>query len=181
MKKVFLTSVVAMMSVVASAQMWMGGAVGFGIEDPDVGDKITTVTIAPEVGYTLNEKWDIAAAFNYSYEKQGDIKNTGWAIEPYARYTFAEVGIAKFFVEGAVAYGSEEETMVDVNTGKTTKADGWQFSIGVRPGIKVDVNDNLAVVTKLGLLGYKHVNDIGKEFGFNVNANAISLGLVWKF
>jgi hypothetical protein len=113
MKKVFLTSVVAMMSFVASAQMWMGGAVGFGIEDPDVGDKITTVTIAPEVGYTLNEKWDIAAAFNYSYEKQGDIKNTGWAIEPYARYTFAEVGIAKFFIEGAVAYGSEEETMVD--------------------------------------------------------------------
>ena len=181
MKKVFLATIVAMGSLVANAQMWVGGAVGFNIEDPDVGDKITSITIAPEIGYSLNEKWDLAAAFNFSHEKQGKIKDWGWTIEPYARYTFAEVGIAKFFVEGAVAYGSEEKTIVNELTGKTSTADGWQFVVGVRPGIKVDVNDNLAVVTKLGILGYKYVNDIGKEFGANVNANALSLGLIWKF
>lgn len=175
MKKVFLVAAVAMMSFAASAQVWVGGNLGFAVNEPEVGEKTTSYTIAPEVGYSLNEKWDIAAALNYSHSKQGDLKNTSWAIEPYARYTFAESGIVKFFVEGGFGYGNVETENAGV------KVDGSQLYVGVRPGIKVDVNDNLAVVTKLGFLGYEDVEDTRTSFGFNVGSNDLSLGLVWKF
>ena len=175
MKKVFLAAAVAMMSFAASAQVWVGGNVGFAVEEPEGGEKITSYTIAPEVGYTLNEKWDIAAAFNYSHAKQDADKTTSWSIEPYARYTFAESGIVKFFVEGGFGYGNVEEESAGY------KADGSKLYVGVRPGIKVDVNDNLAVVTKLGFLGYEDVEDQYSAFGFNVGGNDLSLGIVWKF
>ena len=72
MKKVLLSAVVVMMSFVASAQVWMGGSLGLDFTSAD-DEVMTTFSFAPEVGYTLSDKWDIAIALNESFVVYDDI------------------------------------------------------------------------------------------------------------
>ena len=61
--------VVAMTTMAANAQFWVVGSLGlnfFKAED-SFSDVITQVKIAPELGYKLNNKWELAAAFNESF------------------------------------------------------------------------------------------------------------------
>ena len=132
-----------------------------------------TFTISPEVGYTLDEKWDLGLAINANFKSVEDGDNSeAFSVEPYARYTFAKAGIASFFVDGGFYVGtSNMETGDDVMT----------WGVGVRPGVKVALADNVSLVTKLGWLGYKDVEDTYSKLGFNVNNNALSFGLYWNF
>ncbi len=179
MKKVFLATVVALMSFAASAQVWMGGSIGLDFTKPDFdGAKtLTTFTLAPEVGYTLNDKWDIAIALNESFiSYDGDFANS-ISVEPYARYTFAKSGIASFFVDGGFGVGSTE---FDSN-GTVLSDSETQFYIGLRPGVKVELSEKVGIVAKLGFLGYQQVEDSYSSFGFNVNNNSLTFGMYWNF
>ena len=78
MKKVFLAAVLAVSSLAASAQIWVGGSLGLGISEPEEGESTTAIAIAPEVGYTLNEKWDVAVAVNFDFAScDGETANAG--------------------------------------------------------------------------------------------------------
>ena len=114
MKKIILTALVAVASLSANAQVWLGGSLGFGHENVKDTSKETTFTIAPEVGYKLNDNWDIAIGLgfgfeNYDPEKGVQIKTTSISVNPYARYTFAKAGIASFFVDGGFNVGHVKE------------------------------------------------------------------------
>lgn len=173
MKKILVAAVVAFSSLAANAQIWMGGSLGFDYTDNDNSKAVTTFTISPEVGYTLDEKWDLGLAINANFKSVEDGDNSeAFTVEPYARYTFAKAGIASFFVDGGFYVGtSNMETDDDVMT----------WGVGVRPGVKVALADNVSLVTKLGWLGYKDVEDTYSKLGFNVNNNALSFGLYWNF
>lgn len=179
MKKVILSAAVALMSFAASAQVWVGGSLGLQITDPDYeGSKsITTFTISPEVGYTLNDNWDIAIAINESYASQDGESANSISVEPYARYTFAKSGIASFFIDGGVGFGSTEIS----NDGDWLDKSQTQWYIGVRPGLKLTISDNIGLVTKLGFLGYQKVEDAYSSFGFNINNSALTFGMYWSF
>ena len=176
MKKILVAAVVAFSSLAANAQIWMGGSLGFDYTDNDNSKAVTTFTISPEVGYTLDEKWDLGLAINANFKcvEDGDNTNT-FSVEPYARYTFAKAGIASFFVDGGFYVGSTN----DANGVKMDDVMTW--GVGVRPGVKVALADNVSLVTKLGWLGYKDVEDTYSKLGFNVNNNALSFGLYWNF
>lgn len=62
MKKIVLTALVAVCALTANAQAWFGGSVGFNMYDNDGENKETETNfeIRPEIGYSLNENWDIA-------------------------------------------------------------------------------------------------------------------------
>ena len=157
-----------------------GGRLGFNIIDRDAApESQMDLTIAPEVGYTLNENWDVAAALRFETSNNingtKDRKSTTFAIEPYARYTFAETGIAKFFVDGYFNYGKTTEKFP---VGADVKTD--VFGIGIRPGVKVALSDDVCIVSTLGNLGYKNIKDVRNEFGFNVD-NAINFGIYFNF
>lgn len=172
MKKILLAAVVAFSSLAANAQIWMGGALGFDYTDNDGGAAVTTFTVSPEVGYTLDEKWDLAVAINANFKNVEDGENTtAFTVEPYARYTFAKAGIASFFVDGGFNIGTDDNSGEDVMT----------WGIGVRPGVKVALAENVCLVTKLGWLGYQDVEDSYSKFGVNANNNALSFGLYWSF
>ena len=90
MKKILVAAVVAFSSLAANAQIWMGGSLGFDYTDNDNSKAVTTFTISPEVGYTLDEKWDLGLAINANFKSVEDGDNTNtFSVEPYARYTFA--------------------------------------------------------------------------------------------
>ena len=161
MKKIILTAVVALASLTANAQIWVGGGIGFTHTDNEdfLGDPdFTTFYVAPEIGYTLNDKWDLAIALGDVYSKPdpGDATND-FFVNPYARYTFFKTGKVGFFVDGGFSL-----TAGDSPT---------QFSIGLRPGVKFAASDKVTFVASFGFLGYKSIEDNSTEFGFELNGN----------
>ena len=176
MKKIILSAIVAVCAISANAQVWAGGKLGFNATSGDLyAETETQLTIAPEIGYTINDNWDVAAAINFSLLNNSagvkDANVTEFTVEPYARYTFAEAGIAKFFVDGYVGFGSYKPKGVDATT---------TFKVGVRPGVKVALSDDICLVSTLGNLGYKTVKDSYNQFGFNLD-NAINFGIYFNF
>lgn len=176
MKKVILSAIVALSAMAADAQVWAGGSLGFSVTDYDNAETETAFKIAPEIGYSLNDKWDIAVAlgFNYASNYTGldDIDYHAFTVEPYARYTFATTGIASFFVEAGGGFGTSKVSHHD-------SKNVWY--VGVRPGVKIALSDKVALVSKLGFLGYKDREDDYSKFDFGVDNNDLSLGLYFNF
>jgi hypothetical protein len=174
MKKIILTALVAASSLCASAQVWMGGSLGFKSVSPKSGDSNTTFSLAPTVGYTLDENWDLAISINY--ENMGDVlkgaEKDAFSVEPFARYTFAKAGIASFYVDGGFSYGV---------TNYEGGGDATTFKIGLRPGVKVSLSDKVDLAASLGWFGYKNVKDNYDAFGLNVDNTSLNFGMYWKF
>lgn len=171
MKKLIMIAVMAVVAASASAQVYVGGGLGFNYEKgKEDGAKSTTqFNIKPEVGYTLTEKWAVGMQIGLTSEKKEDCDAlTGFSVEPYARYTFASIDKVSFFVDGGVGY----ETF--------GKDKGNEFRIGVRPGVNFNVAEGINVRAKLGYLGYKTQSeeaDNKNKFGFNVDGNTLELGI----
>jgi len=186
MKKIILSAIVAVCAISANAQIWAGGSVGFNVGKAfDGADNTSIFTIAPEVGYNVSDNLAVALAFGFT-SQNGAFDANGWPlngvkankslseinINPYVRYTFAESGIAKFFVDGGVAF-------------RTLNQDrGSYFGIGVRPGIAIAASEKVSFVTKIGYLGYQFANDKagkGNAFGMNIDNTALSFGVYYNF
>ncbi len=179
MKKVFLAAVVALASLSANAQIWVGGSLGASAFKPEGNaSNEYTITVAPEVGYTLNEDLDVALALNVDLSRVYGENAMGFAVEPYVRYTFFKADNFSIFAEGAVSYGTTK-----INPEDGTKMDDSvdTFKIGVRPGIKYAFNDNFSIVAKTGLIGYENVKDQYNKFNVNVNNSALQFGLFYAF
>lgn len=176
MKKIILSAIVALSALAADAQVWAGGSIGFGIIDYDNAEKSeVSYELMPEVGYSLNEKWDVAVALGIRSISNVDgttQDQTIYKINPYARYTFATSGIASFFVEGGFFFSSTKKSGSDAVTG---------FTIGVRPGVKFDVTENISLVSRIGFLGYGSQKDSYNQFSFGIDDTKLSLGMYYSF
>lgn len=178
MKKLFLTLAVAAASLTASAQVYVGGEVGFW-RNSDANH--TNFTIHPEVGYQLSDKWDLGIGIGYQHDYESHAKVNGFAVDPYARWSFVKFGPVSMFLD--MGFG--------VNTYKTKIGDhssdaqvGWR--VGVQPGLKVALCKNLDFIAHVGFLGYQDADDefcsYGEDgFGFNVSGNNLNFGVVYKF
>ena len=71
MKKMILAALVAVASLSANAQVWVGGEVGFSAgKTTNNGTKFGSgadFNLIPEIGYTLNDKFDIAVAIGIAH------------------------------------------------------------------------------------------------------------------
>ena len=66
MKKIILSAIVAVCAISANAQTWAGGSLGFNVTDFDgASETQMDLTLAPEIGYTLNDNWEVAAALKF--------------------------------------------------------------------------------------------------------------------
>ena len=179
MKKIILTAVVAAASLCANAPVWLGGSVAFNSVSPKVGDSNTSFKIAPTIGYSLDENWDIALEVSYADFGDGDdfVENDKrvedkFMIAPFARYSFAKCGIATFFVDGGFGFGK---------TNYLNGTDAQTFNIGLRPGVKVELSPKVDLDAKLGYLGYYNEKDSHSLVGLSANGEALSFGLTFKF
>lgn len=176
MKKFLAAVVVAVCSLTANAQVWIGGSLGFATIDPQGPDNsVTTLTIAPEFGYKLNQKWEIGVALEETAVFADDNVNAFY-IAPFARYNFFHSGIATLFVDGGFIVGTQNYNSSYVHTDSHTT-----FGLGFRPGVKIELSHRLALEAKTGYLGVKAVTDSYTSFGFGVNNEELSLGLVYEF
>ena len=181
MKKILLAACFALASTAMQAQVWLGGSLGLNFQSADEVD-MTTFTIAPEIGYKLNDKWDIAIGISEAYtnvnpDKGKSTSTNFFSVNPYARYTFASTGKVSFFLDGGFIVGTG-----DYYYDGDSYDDETSWGIGIRPGIKVDLTEHVALVARLGYFGYKHEGgpDVS-SFGLCIDNNNISFGAYYAF
>lgn len=167
MKKFILAAMVAVCSLTANAQFYVGGTLGYSSEKAHKNaDAVSTFTIAPEVGYNLSDNLAVAVALGYTDNDGASEFN----LNPYARYTFAKSGVLSFFVDGGLNFTSYEE--------------GNSFGIGVQPGVAYAASEKISIVAKTGGLGYVKKSDElggGSVFGINANNQLLSFGVYYNF
>jgi len=170
MKKILLTSVLALgVATSAHATDWfVGGSVGFNW----VEDTYTSFSIAPEVGYNLNEKWDVGAMLGYKYWSQSGIKyvESEYSAGVFARYNVIQFGDVKLLGK-ATAYVDYWSESFD---GKTL-FDGTSFGLKVAPMITYDISKSFTLFTELDFLGagIHSVVDGKTSFGFGFDSNSV--------
>lgn len=184
MKKIFAVALVAMMTMTVNAQVYVGGGVGLQSSSYD-GNSETFFKLMPEIGYNLNEDWAVGIAVGYGEHKttlkSGNLKTTAkvkaFEIAPYARYTFAKFDKVNLFVDGTVDYLHTDNAGDKNNT----------FSIGLKPGVAVNLNDKLSFVAHAGFLGYQNSKDdyegakAANTFGFDLDGSNLSFGVYYNF
>ncbi|MBQ4278266.1 MAG: porin family protein [Bacteroidaceae bacterium] len=184
MKKIILSALVAVCTLSASAQTWIGGEVGFNSSTTKIGGvktTATTFTVAPEVGYTLNDKFDVAVKVAYGHASHndeilgaqlGDFERAN-AIEvnPYVRYTFARTGALSFFIDGGLTYATAHVKGLDENANA--------FGVAFNPGLAYGLSDKVSLVAHIGDASYSHTKwGAIKNDQFNLGlTNAITFGV----
>ena len=183
MKKFLLMVVVALTTLTANAQFYVGGELGVW-QDTDADQ--TTLTIAPGLGYEFNEKW--AAGGEVVFSMMTD-NYTKFAIAPYARWSFFESNRVKLFLDMGfgVSVTNFDYDVIDVEDAENgdieADDDVTGFRIGVQPGIAFKLNDHFSVLAKVGFLGFDNeYAKVGREgFGLNVSGDNLRFGIEYTF
>ena len=160
MKRVIITLIALCIALSANAQFYVGGGFKF---SSNADAELTTFSFSPEFGYNLNDSFAVGLAFGSSFRRVNDYSSSTISFKPYVRYTFAELGIVRLFVDGAVALS------------KTKNADGaWE--IGAYPGIAIPVGERLSFVAHMGQLSFNS----SSVFTLGLD-NTVSAGLFFHF
>lgn len=173
MKKSLLAIAFAMVAMVSSAQVYVGGSLNLTSKSGD-NSSTTNFTIAPEVGYVYSDNISFGASFDYTStsakaEFLGTETKTSsftWNFQPYVRYTFFNAGILSCFVDGVVELSGVKDS--DTN-----------FGIHACPGIALNVTDNVSLVSRLGKIGWSNANN--STITVNANASIASVGVYYTF
>ena len=179
MKKVFMFIAVAVVTLTASAQVYVGGETSFWREWKNGVNK-TSFSVMPEIGYNLDGNWAIGTTVGYQYQYQKGDKINAFKVAPYARYTYAKLGSVNLFLDGGFGFA----TYKIKNNGVTGDAqNAWE--VGIKPGVSVNLTEKLSFIAHVGFLGYREADDepvLGENgLGFNLDGNALSFGLYYNF
>lgn len=176
MKKFLLLMIVAVSSLAANAQYYVGGEVGAWRNSDD---NHTTFTLAPEFGVGLSDKWAVGLAFGYNHDYKSGVKVNSVSVDPYARWSYAKFGPVSLFLD--MGFGVAASKVKDADDSDVS----WR--VGVAPGVNVTLTKQLSFVAHVGYLGYRGADDgvaspYGERgFGFNLSGNDLSFGLYYNF
>lgn len=176
MKRIILT-IAAIFALVftASAQKWYAGG-GAGLELVFENNKGTSggefgLTINPEVGYNINEKFAVGAAIGLGFETEWESGAKGepafvFSFDPYFRWNFLKLSDRfNLFADVTAAFGC--------------KGQAFAYGLGIKPGISYAFNDKLTLVTHFANLGFTGKGSKIK-YGLGVLIDS-SVGLYWNF
>ena len=177
MKKIMLSLAMALVSVCASAQVYIGGTAGISSNKIGDGDSKTAYKLIPEIGYQFNNKWEAGIEVGIQKGEVCKISPVGdattFTIAPYVRYTAVETKLVDFFFEGTIGYKS------------VSKGGGDIYEVGIKPGLAVKLSNHVDFITKVGFLGYRGYSpehgESSSTFGVDVDATNISFGAIYKF
>ncbi len=203
MKKLLVAVAALLTCVGMNAQFWAGGSLGFNMTNYDFDGAETQMdfNLAPTVGYALSDNLEVGLSFSYGMtNNMYGIKDADWSkisITPFARYTFLQEGKIGLFVDGMIGYekfGDDisvagptyNEYFHDPITYNREIGDGSQIKVGVAPGVKIALTDELTLASTFGFFGFSHHagTDTGtvdnNKFGIDANTT-FSFGLYYAF
>ncbi|HBX19282.1 MAG TPA: hypothetical protein DEF88_02385 [Porphyromonadaceae bacterium] len=175
MKKIILAVIIAFSANVANAQNFcIGGSTSFW--NNESGDR-TTVSVTPDIGYTLSNKWYLGVGIGYKYTKQEDIKINSFTLNPYARYSYFAAGKVRLFVDGTFGIANDKQKGKDSDF-------AWQ--IGLKPGVIIGLTERFSLAAHFGFLGYRDadndINSLGeKGWGLDLSGNSLGFGFFYSF
>lgn len=146
MKKLFLTLALAFAGILAAnAQVWVGGGLGASIQKNH-----TSLSIAPEVGYAINDQWQIALGAGYGFNQTkvdvlGETITTNTntlALQPYVRYVATTIGKFSLFFDLCGDFG-----LLD---------DARDYAVTIQPGIAWMATEHWTAAFRFGKVGYDH-------------------------
>ena len=159
MKKLFLVLALAFVGIfTANAQVWIGGGLGANIQKNH-----TSLSIAPEVGYAINDQWQVALGAGYQFtQTKTDVlgetitnSTNTLALQPYVRYVAASIEKFSLFFDLTGDFG-----LID--------ASGWATTL--RPGIAWMATEHWTAAFRFGFAGYDH-GYYGVDNGFFMNCD----------
>lgn len=132
-KKVILLVALLACMTTASAQMYIGGSLGFSTSKVDNGNTDqsgSSFKLLPDIGYQVDDNMSVGVQIGYSHGmcsfgslnvtdvksalgsmvstmadiNDEDMKLNGFSISPYIRYNMVNYGAASLFIEGYVGY-----------------------------------------------------------------------------
>lgn len=177
MKKIFMSLAVALVSLCASAQVYVGGTMGISSNKIGDGDSKVAYKFLPEIGYQFNKQWSVGLEFGLQKGNPCTISAVGdqttYEVAPYVRYNFVNSKLFDVFMEGTVGYGRVNKVNADI------------FEIGIKPGVALNLSDKFSLITKVGFLGYRGYSpEHGKSsstFGLDLDGTNIQFGAIVKF
>lgn len=176
MKKSILTLALIFFVTVANAQIFVGGGVGFNTQSGKVtisdgsnskevsSGTSTRFSIAPLIGYNLNEK--LAVGFQAGFG-MSDINSTPnvnptnsfiyWYANPFARYSFLKFNKFSVYGQGNLNI-SVNNSKVKVNSSISSGPSSLNFGFSVFPGMLYDLNKRISLFTELNFfsLSFNH-------------------------
>lgn len=177
--------------------LFIGGNIGLNfqkvkIDDRDQKENYTKIQIMPKVGYFLTERTAIGlgAGINSLIQKRerlGDERKrseTTFQLSPFVRY-YLTSGTVGFFTEGSfnIGLGQTKETRnEDIEKGNIT-----QISLGISPGIYLEIHPKITLEFSAGWLGYQYesrelagTTRSYNRIGFDLGTTGLSLGATIK-
>ncbi|MDE7377901.1 MAG: porin family protein [Paraprevotella sp.] len=188
MKKIVMTLLAVLaMTTAAQAQFRVGGSVSFWYENGD-GPDITSFTLAPELAYELNEKWEVGGQLGIAVagaNETGRDNALAFSVTPYGRYTFYRTGKLSLYCDGLMNIAAGNATESDLQAGSGASNSDVAFAVGLRPGVAYRICPHWGMQASLGFLGFS-ANDGrvagGYRPGFGVSlSNTLSLGVFYHF
>ena len=171
MKKLFLVLALAFAGIfTANAQVWVGGGLGASIQKNH-----TSLSIAPEIGYAINDQWQVALGAGYGFNQTkvdvlGETITTNTntlALQPYVRYVATTVGKFSLCFDLCGDFG-----LLD---------DARDYAVTIQPGIAWMATDHWTAAFRFGKVGYDH-NFYGTDgFLLNCDLAAPQIRLYYNF
>lgn len=191
MKKAIILALLLLCIVPVSAQVWLGGELGFSFNEAsnshngdDSSSSMQLYTFSPKVGYDFNDRFAVGLHIGFSYSflstdntYKGESYESSYtsrtiSLFPFVRYSFAEWGKVRFFVDGGVGYDYNYD-------GSNRYYPQRRYYAALKPGITYPLNDRFGLIAHLGDLSYgrkeKENSDSYNEFSFNL-VDAFQLG-----
>lgn len=208
MKKLFITIAFVAASMLASAQLYVGGSLGmdfskskdkFGSTTVE-GDKVVAFDITPSVGFMFADNMGAGIDFGFGItntttpanDPQPEIKTkeSAWAIAPYFRYVFAEVDNFKFYCDAKLGLGGgKSKQTADGTTVEGPKV--TYLGVGIVPGMAYMLTDNISMNCTLNVLALSFEQTKSKlddnsstetAIGFGINrATPVTIGFFYNF
>lgn len=182
---ILLFSICFTMKAQEVGQKWIGGGIGFSSKKTSELDRANNFRFKPEIGYQISENMGLGVNLGYTHEEAsyqdyyGKYKSilNGFEINPFVRYTFYRNNIISIFTDSGAGFSYLREAG---DEGRTRR-----WNIGFRPGIALNVSNNVAFTGKIGFFGYNHSKyDSGynydittKEFKADLDMSQILFGV----
>lgn len=172
MKKLFLLFFVVCAATSVNAQLYVGGSLSAWINETKT-TETTTIKFLPEVGFSISDRWSFGTVLGYTYKDVDDkITTKTFEFAPYARFSFYRTELVRLFVEGGFSFYSSKAGKADAET---------TYSVGLKPGIALDLSERISLVAKFGFFGYRQYAEDDDAYGFSIDGNGLSLGVFYMF
>lgn len=137
----------------------------------------TILSVVPDIGYTLAERWYVGAGVGYAYSDYNGQGIHSAMFVPYARYFYLSAGKVRLFVDCTAGFAMDKPHHENASY-------AWQA--GFRPGVILSLTERFSLAASFGFMGYRDTGNeksaLGSDgWGLDLNGNTLQLGFFYSF